>query len=121
MKVLLIDDSSTSRGFQRKALTPLGVSHFDEAENGLQALEILRKAEYQYNLVLLDINMPEMSGLEVLKEVRSENKSIPVVMCTSLSQKSKVLEAMKFGATNYLTKPYESEELQRKVAEYLNN
>ncbi len=121
-RVLLVDDSSTSREIQRKALSPLGVDSFDEAENGVKALAKLKEGNYDYQLVLMDINMPEMNGLELLKEVKAtpESKGLPVIMCTSLNQKSKVMEAMKNGASNYVTKPYNIDELRRKAAKFLS-
>ncbi|NQZ57429.1 MAG: response regulator [Lentisphaeraceae bacterium] len=121
MRVLLIDDSSTMRKIQRRALATLGVDDIDEACNGREGCDKLAAEKYSYDLVLLDMNMPEMGGLEVLKEVRADGNSnnIPIVMCTSVADKSQVMDAIKAGASNYVVKPFTPEDLQKKVQKYL--
>jgi two-component system chemotaxis response regulator CheY len=78
---------------------------FLEAENGKVALEILQAQ--QINLVLLDWNMPELSGIDFLKQVRAmdQYKALPIIMVTSESAKYNVIEALKNGATDYIVKP----------------
>ena len=121
MKVLLIDDSTTMRKIQRRALSSLGIDDIDEAANGKEGLEKLKETSYGYNLVMLDMNMPEMSGLETLTAVRADPNSnnIPIVMCTSVADKSQVMDAIKAGASNYVVKPFTPEDLQNKVQKYI--
>jgi two-component system, chemotaxis family, chemotaxis protein CheY len=121
MKVLLIDDSTTMRKIQRRALGALGIEDIDEAANGREGVEKLKEMAYAYNLVMLDMNMPEMGGLEVLKEVRSDpaSNNIPIVMCTSVADKEQVMEAIKSGASNYVVKPFTPDDLQKKVSKYI--
>ncbi|MCM8531359.1 MAG: response regulator [Lentisphaeraceae bacterium] len=122
MRVLLIDDSTTMRKIQRRALNTLGIEDIDEAPNGKEGVDKLQAESYSYNLVMLDMNMPEMGGLEVLKTVRADpnSKNIPIVMCTSVADKEQVMEAIKSGASNYVVKPFTPEDLQKKVSKYIS-
>jgi two-component system chemotaxis response regulator CheY len=121
MKVLLIDDSTTMRKIQRRALSSLGIEDIEEAANGREGVDKLKENNYDYNLVMLDMNMPEMGGLEVLKAVRSDpaSNNIPIVMCTSVADKEQVMEAIKAGASNYVVKPFTPDDLQKKVSKYI--
>jgi two-component system, chemotaxis family, chemotaxis protein CheY len=74
MRVLLIDDSSTMRKIQRRALNSLGIEDIDEAANGKEGVEKLIADGYSYTIVMCDMNMPEMGGLDVLKAVRADLK-----------------------------------------------
>lgn len=118
MRVMLIDDSNTMRKIQKRALSGIGgIDEVVEACNGREGLETLQKEGYNFDFVLLDVNMPEMSGLEVLTAVRADANSngIPIIMCTSVADKAQVMEAIKAGASNYVVKPFKPEELQKKV------
>lgn len=117
MKVLLVDDSSTMRKIQRRALNEMNITDITEAGNGKEALEKLKEMQYAVTLVLLDVNMPEMNGIETLKAIRSlpETKQLPVIMCTSVAEKTQVLEAIKAGASNYVVKPFQTEDLKQKI------
>jgi two-component system, chemotaxis family, chemotaxis protein CheY len=115
MKLLLVDDSATMRRIQRTQLGSMGITDVDEAGNGEEALGKLAAATY--DVVLLDWNMPVMDGLTCLKSVRSNGalKSVKVIMCTSESEKAKVMEALKAGANNYIVKPFTPEALKEKL------
>ena len=115
MKILLVDDSATMRRIQKTQLSALGLSDITEAENGSDALDKL--AASSYDLMLLDWNMPVMDGITLLKTVR-ENKDyskVKIIMCTSESEKSKVIEALQAGANNYIVKPFTPEALKEKL------
>ena len=117
MKILLVDDSSTMRRIQKNTLASLGYSDVIEAEDGADALEKLRQnADVQ--LVLMDWNMPNMTGIESLKAIKNNpaTKNIPVMMVTSEAEKSKIVEAIQNGASNYLVKPFEASALKEKIA-----
>jgi two-component system chemotaxis response regulator CheY len=116
MKLLLVDDSSTMRRIQKTQLTGLGITQIIEAEDGAQALEKL-DAETGIDLVLLDWNMPQMNGLDLLKRIRANGawKNIKVVMCTSEAEKSRIMEAMAAGANNYIVKPFTPETIKEKL------
>jgi two-component system, chemotaxis family, chemotaxis protein CheY len=116
MKVLLVDDSATIRRILKGQLTPLGVTEIFEAGNGVQALKTLA-ATPQIDYMFLDWNMPEMDGFTVLKQVRANEayKSVKIIMCTSEADKSKVIEAIKAGANNYIVKPFTPEIIKEKL------
>ncbi len=116
MKILLVEDSSTMRRIQKTQLADLGITAIIEAEDGEEALEQL-KSNMPVDLILLDWNMPVMDGLTFLKTVRKnpEYKQIKIVMCTSESEKGKVIEAMKEGADNYIIKPFVPDSLKQKL------
>jgi two-component system chemotaxis response regulator CheY len=117
MKILLVDDSSTMRRIQKNTLATLGYSDVVEAEDGADALEKLRQSP-DIQLVLMDWNMPNMTGIESLKAIKSNpaTKAIPVMMVTSEAEKSKIVEAIQNGASNYLVKPFEADALKEKIA-----
>ena len=115
MKLLLVDDSTTMRRIQKTQLAALGLTDVDEAENGKDALD--KVAAAAYDLMLLDWNMPVMDGITLLKTLR-ENPAygkMKIIMCTSESEKSKVMEALKAGANNYIVKPFTPEALKEKL------
>lgn len=116
MKILLVDDSATMRRIQKTQLGGLGVTDIVEAGNGDEALGVLEK-NMPVDVILLDWNMPVMDGLEFLKNIRQSGtfKDVKVVMCTSESEKPKVIEALKAGANNYIVKPFQPEALKEKL------
>ncbi len=104
--VLVVDDSRIMRNIVKNSFTALSIPHqFFEARNGAEALHIL--GEHKIDLVLLDWNMPMMSGLDFLKRVRKIEAyaKLPVVMITSEAARYNVVEAVKNGITAYLVKP----------------
>ena len=123
MRVLLIDDSKTMRVIQKRSLMKmeLGEIEFIEGNNGQEGLDKLKEHNYNVDLVLCDINMPVMSGIQTLKNIRAnpDSKHIPVVMCTSVADKGQVIEALKTGANNYVIKPFKHEDIESKVRSVL--
>ena len=119
MRILIVDDSAVMRSMERKMLTALGVTETVEASDGLQALTAV--AAGNFDLILMDWRMPVLSGLETLKQLKAmpDFQSIPVVMITSESQKTKILEAIQAGAANYIIKPFTEENLREKIHPYL--
>ncbi len=116
MKVLLVDDSSTMRRIQKNQLTNLGLKNVFEAENGEDALTKLNE-HMPIDVVLLDWNMPIMDGLTFLKRMRENAtyKNVKVIMCTSESEKEKVVISLKAGANNYIVKPFTPDALKDKL------
>jgi two-component system chemotaxis response regulator CheY len=110
MNFLIVDDSSTMRKIVSLALSSAGHS-FKEAENGLKAIEILRTGSF--NCIILDINMPEMNGIEFLK-VRAGDKvlkNVPVIVLTTQDDEPLRREAMGLGANGFLAKPFQKDSL----------
>ncbi len=117
MKVLAVDDSATMRRIIKNQLKQSGVEDVDEAENGREALMLLGRV--QYDLLITDWNMPEMTGLELVIEVRKTDtiKSIPILMITTVSAKEDIVNALKAGVNNYVVKPFDAATLQAKVTQ----
>jgi two-component system chemotaxis response regulator CheY len=115
IKILIVDDFSTMRKIIRNILTQLGFKNILEADDGTTALEILKKEKV--DLIISDWNMPKMSGLELLKAVRSDEnlKDIPFVMVTAEAQKENILEAIKYKVNQYIVKPFTPETLKEKI------
>ena len=115
IRVLVVDDFATMRRIIKGVLKQLGFSNIVEAEDGDVALEELKKDEY--GLILADWNMPNMSGLELLKAVRSDKdlQRIPFIMVTAEGQKDNILEAVKAGVSNYVIKPFTPETINEKL------
>jgi len=103
--ILIVDDSPTIRRMVRASLAPIGVE-FIEASSGLEAIERLALGPIQ--LMVLDLNMPDMHGLEVLGFVRANQKfqQLPVLVLTTRDDPASRTAAMQAGATSYLTKPF---------------
>jgi two-component system chemotaxis response regulator CheY len=112
--ILIVDDSPTIRRMVRASLMPIG-SDFIEAASGLEAIEQLGLGEIQ--CMVLDLNMPDMHGVEVLGFVRSNQKfqKLPVVVLTTRDDEASRTAAMRAGATRYLTKPFKPQGLLAEV------
>ena len=115
MKVLIVDDFATMRRILRNILKQIGFTDIAEADDGDTALKELKKGKY--DLILCDWNMPEMSGLELLNIVRSDDelKNIPFVMVTAEAQKDNIVEAVQAGVTNYVVKPFTAKTINEKL------
>jgi two-component system chemotaxis response regulator CheY len=115
IKVLVVDDFSTMRRIVKNILKQLGFSNIDEAEDGNGALTKLRQEKY--GLVVTDWNMPNMTGLDLLKAIRAEGdlKDLPVLMVTAEAKKENVVEAIQAGVNNYIVKPFTADTLREKL------
>jgi len=115
-KVLVVDDEQNSREGLSKILTKEGYKvHI--AEDGEKALQ--EAEDYKFDLIITDLRMPDMDGIEVLKKVREKNKSIGVVIVTAYGEVNSYLTAMNLGAFEYLNKPIHLEELRRVIKKAL--
>jgi len=115
MKFLIVDDSSTMRRIIKNSLKRIGFEEILEASNGKEGLEIYKDAD----IVLTDWNMPEMDGLEFVKQVRKQDTTIPILMVTTNAAKDDIVEALKNGVNNYIVKPFTPETLKEKVESVL--
>ena len=115
MNILVVDDFETMRRMIRDILKQLGYENIHEAENGADALGVLKKEKIQF--IISDWNMPRMSGIELLKTVRAteEWKDLPFLMITAESQKEKIIEAVKYKVSNYIIKPFTPKALMEKI------
>ncbi|UCE60020.1 MAG: response regulator [Phycisphaerales bacterium] len=118
MKILLVDDSRTIRNIQKNVLKQLGHTDVLEAEDGVQALSIFK--EQAPALILIDWNMPNMDGITLVRKIREINTSVPLIMCTTEAEKTRILEAVKAGVNNYIVKPFTVESLGEKIEQTLS-
>jgi CheY-like chemotaxis protein len=116
-KILSVDDSSTIRRIVGRVVATLGMEMV-EAANGREALAALEQDYADIALVVLDVNMPEMDGGETLAAMKQDPRfqSIPVMMLTTESERSRILEFIQGGAANYLVKPFTPDDLAAKMA-----
>lgn len=115
MKILVVDDMSTMRRIIKNIMKQLGFANVEEAENGHEALEKLRAESFGF--VISDWNMPVMTGIDLLRAIRADDKlkAIPVLMVTAEAQKENLVAAIQAGVSNYIVKPFTVEVLQEKM------
>ncbi|MCV2359237.1 chemotaxis response regulator CheY [Paucibacter sp. TC2R-5] len=115
MKFLVVDDFSTMRRIVRGLLKEIGYNNCDEAEDGVEALSMLKVAKYDF--VVSDINMPNMTGFELLKAIKEDPnlKHLPVLMVTAEARKEDIVLAAQSGAAGYIVKPFTKATLEEKV------
>ena len=118
MDVLIVDDSAAVRQIVQRAfkLKKLPIGKVLEAGDGLEALESLES--HTVDIILADINMPHMDGLQFLSAVRAADKwkSIPIIIITTDGSEQKVREALRLGASGYMRKPFTAEQVKEKLA-----
>lgn len=115
MKILVVDDFSTMRRIVRNLLKELGFANVHEAEDGVDALAKLKGGDFEF--IVTDWNMPNMSGIELLKAVRSDPalKHLPVLMVTAEAKRENIIEAAQAGASGYVVKPFTAATLDEKL------
>lgn len=115
LKFLVVDDFSTMRRIVRNLLKELGYTNVDEAEDGVVALQKLHGGNFQF--VVTDWNMPNMTGIELLKAIRADGslKHLPVLMITAEAKKENIVEAAQNGASGYIVKPFTAATLEEKM------
>ncbi len=117
MKVLIVDDSGTMRIIQKRCLNKLGINDIDEGEDGVKGMVQFRAN--QYDVIFTDWNMPNMDGLEFLKEIRKSNTQVPVIMITTEAEKARVILAVQAGVSDYLVKPFTPDALKEKLEKWV--
>ncbi len=119
INILIVDDYKTMLRIIRGLLSQIGFGNIDEAANGAEA--VLKLKEKKYDLIISDWNMEPMTGLELLQNVRSDEKTkmIPFIMVTAESKTENVIAAKQAGVSNYIVKPFNAETLKAKLASVL--
>jgi two-component system, chemotaxis family, chemotaxis protein CheY len=119
--ILVVDDSAAIRKILQRVLRQTGMSigSIHEAGDGQEAVDTLQKVKV--DLVLTDINMPKMDGLQLLAALKAsaQHRHIPVVMITTEGGETKVAEAVKLGASGYVRKPFTADQIKEKLAGFL--
>lgn len=115
LKVLVVDDMMSMRNIVKRALLEIGYTDIHDALNGEDALEKLKSGGF--GLVLLDWNMPIMSGIELLRIIRADPalQTLPVLMITAEAKMDNIMEAVQTGVSDYLVKPFSGQALQEKL------
>ena len=115
MKILVVDDFSTMRRIVRNLLKELGFSNVHEAEDGVDALAKLRGGDFEF--IVSDWNMPNMSGIDLLRAVRADPalKHLPLLMVTAEAKRENIIEAAQAGASGYVVKPFTAATLDEKL------
>ena len=115
--ILICDDAAFMRMMIKDILTKNGYDVAGEAENGLKAIE--KYSETKPDLVLMDITMPEMDGIQALKKIREADSNAVVIMCSAMGQQAMVIEAIQSGAKDFIVKPFQAERVIEAVKKVL--
>ena len=115
IKILVVDDFATMRKVVRNLLKQIGYENIIEAEDGVSALKVLKSQKVDF--IVSDWNMPNMTGIELLKEVRKDPalKHLPLLMVTAEAKKENIIEAAQAGASGYIVKPFTAATLDEKL------
>ncbi|HUX06029.1 MAG TPA: response regulator [Acidobacteriota bacterium] len=114
MKALVVDDSEVMRKVVMGALSRAGITDVDQAGDGNEAVEKIKNG-MEYDLILMDWYMPNMLGIDAVRAIRASGSTIPIIMVTTEAEKSRVIEALKAGANNYIIKPFEPSAIVQKI------
>ena len=115
--IMIVDDAAFMRMMMKDILTKNGFTVVGEAENGTIAVE--KYLELQPNLTTMDITMPEMDGLQALKEIRKRDVKARVIMCSAMGQQSVVIEAIQSGAKDFIVKPFKADRVLEAIMKAL--
>ncbi len=115
MRILIVDDFSTMRRIIKNLLNDLGYTNTAEAEDGNSALAVLAQAPFDF--VVTDWNMPGMTGIELLRAIRADDrfKALPVLMVTAEAKREQIIEAAQAGVNGYIIKPFTAQTLEEKL------
>jgi two-component system chemotaxis response regulator CheY len=119
MRILVVDDFSTMRRIVRNLLKEIGYANVEEAEDGAVAIQKLKSGKF--NFIVTDINMPNMNGFELLRQVRADPdlKEIPVLLVTAEAKKEDIINAAQCGASGYIVKPFTKATLEEKFTKII--
>ena len=111
--ILICDDDAFMRMMIKDILTKNGYNIVGEAENGAKAVE--KYAELKPDLVLMDITMPEMDGIEALKKIKAADANASIIMCSAMGQQAMVIESIQSGAKDFIVKPFQADRVLEAV------
>ena len=116
-KIMIVDDAAFMRMMIKNSLTTNGYNNLIEAGDGLQALESYQTEKP--DLVIMDITMPNMDGIQALQAIKAFDKDAKVVMCSAMGQESMVVDAIRFGALDFIVKPFKPDRILQTVQKVL--
>ena len=111
--ILICDEAACMRMMIKDILTKNGYNIVGEAENGAKAVE--KYAELKPDLVLMDITMPEMDGIEALKKIKAADANASIIMCSAMGQQAMVIESIQSGAKDFIVKPFQADRVLEAV------
>ncbi len=112
-KVLVVDDAAFMRMMVKEILSKNGYEIVGEAENGQKAIE--KYKELSPDLVIMDITMPEVDGIEAVKQIKAADPDAKIVMCSAMGQQAMVIEAIQAGARDFIVKPFQADRVLEAV------
>ena len=115
--IMIVDDAAFMRMMLKDILTKNGFTVIGEAENGAVAVD--KYMDLQPNLTIMDITMPEMDGLQAVKEIRKRDAKARIIMCSAMGQQSMVIEAIQSGAKDFIVKPFQADRVVEAVTKAL--
>jgi two-component system, chemotaxis family, chemotaxis protein CheY len=118
-RVLIVDDLSFIKIVIRDILEKTGFEVIGEASNGYEAIDLYKKLKP--DVVLMDITMPKMDGIQSLKEIMNYDKNAKVIMCSALGQQRLIIQAIQFGAKDFIVKPFKQERIVGAIKKALNS
>ncbi len=116
-KIMVVDDAGFMRKMVQTHLTKAGYTDFIEGEDGQKAVELYK--EIKPDLVIMDITMPNMDGIEALRQIKAFDADSKVVMCSAMGQEAMVMEAIKLGALDFIVKPFKADRIIQTVNKVL--
>ena len=119
--IMLVDDSEVIQTIVKNTLSFNNYKNILTANNGKEALEIIKKNHNDIVMYILDVNMPEMDGLTLLSEIRKIDKNVTIIMLTTESDKKKIMQAKEIGATGWIIKPFDPEKFIQIVNMYMKD
>ncbi|OPJ57099.1 response regulator [Alkalithermobacter paradoxus] len=111
--ILLVDDAAFMRMMIKDILTKNGYEVVGEAENGLKAIE--KYKELRPALTMMDITMPELDGIQAVKEIKKFDPNANIIMCSAMGQQTMVIEAIQSGAKDFIVKPFQADRVLEAV------
>ncbi|NLP13935.1 MAG: response regulator [Clostridium sp.] len=116
-RILIVDDAAFMRMMIKDILTKNGYEVAGEAENGIRAID--KYKELSPDLVIMDITMPELDGIEAVKEIKKINSESKIIMCSAMGQQAMVIESIQAGARDFIVKPFQAERVVEAVKKVL--
>jgi two-component system, chemotaxis family, chemotaxis protein CheY len=121
MRALVVDDSLTMRKIERRVLSSMGVEDVVEAGDGFEALDLVERSPTAFNVMLIDLNLPYMDGLTLVRRIRERDRGTPILVVSTDGERTRILDALRVGATHYVVKPFTSDGLLNHIRWSLSN
>lgn len=116
-RILIVDDAAFMRMMLKDIITKNGYEVAGEAENGLKAVELYK--ELKPDLVMMDITMPEMDGIQAVREIKKVDPQAKIIMCSAMGQQAMVIESIQAGARDFIVKPFQAERILEAIKKVL--